>query len=41
MRACALSTKTYNIKKVKDVKVKKKTITKSQMNYGVKILYNF
>ena len=37
--ACALNSKTNKIKKVKDVKVKKKT-TKSQMNYGVKILYN-
>ena len=39
-RACALNTKTNKIKKVKDVNVKKKT-TKSQMNYGVKILHNF
>ena len=38
-RACALNTKTNKIKKVEDVKLKK--TTKSQMNYGVKILYNF
>ena len=37
--ACALNSKTNKIKKVKDVKVKK--TTKRQMNYGVKILYNF
>ena len=37
--ACALNTKTNKIKKVEDVKVKKPT--KSQINYGVKILYNF
>ena len=36
----ALNTKTNKIKKVKDVNVKK-TTTKSQMNYGVKILYSF
>ena len=41
-RTCALNTKTNKIKKVKGVKVKKKRkTTKSQMNYGVKILYNF
>ena len=38
-RACALNTKTNKIKIVEDVKVKKPT--KSQMNYGVKILYSF
>ena len=36
----ALNTKTNKIKRVKDVKVKKKT-TKMQMNYGVKILHSF
>ena len=37
--ACALNSKTNKIKRFKDVKVKK--TTKSQMNYGVKIFYNF
>ena len=38
----ALNTTTNKTTKVKGVKVKKKRkTTKSQMNYGVKILYNF
>ena len=36
---CAINTKRKKIKKVKDVNVKK--TTGSQLNYGVKILYNF
>ena len=35
-RPCAINTKRKKIKKVEDVKVKKKT-TRSQKNYGVKI----
>ena len=38
-RPCAINAKTKKIKKVKDFNLMKATA--SQMNYGVKILYNF